>query len=213
MSPSRSMWRSIRFTISRVLPRRFTTNTIRCKRQKRASTVRSRCWDLRNACGHEFFRQPRRKTMGDPSVHPQTEDSWGHVSPISPRSCYDEGKRCAEALGRAGIRAKRSKSGWVSFNQRRAIGSPICVKRENYAKNHLSEHHKIITMREPLPEHKPDRPSLAPSHPRQRLRTRRGHLAIGPVFEISDRKAFKKWVGFNELLSIGSARCVGAGHN
>jgi hypothetical protein len=54
---------------------------------------------------------------------------------------------------------------------------------------------------------------LVPSHPRQRLRTRSGRLAIGPVFEICNRKAFKKWVGFNDLLSIGSARCVGAGHN
>jgi UDP-glucuronate decarboxylase len=35
---------------------------------------------------------------GDPSVHPQPEDYWGHVNPIGPRSCYDEGKRCAETL-------------------------------------------------------------------------------------------------------------------
>ena len=35
---------------------------------------------------------------GDPEVHPQTEDYWGHVNPIGPRSCYDEGKRVAESL-------------------------------------------------------------------------------------------------------------------
>ena len=35
---------------------------------------------------------------GDPEVHPQTEDYWGHVNPIGIRSCYDEGKRCAETL-------------------------------------------------------------------------------------------------------------------
>jgi UDP-glucuronate decarboxylase len=35
---------------------------------------------------------------GDPTVHPQTEDYWGHVNPVGPRSCYDEGKRCAETL-------------------------------------------------------------------------------------------------------------------
>ncbi len=35
---------------------------------------------------------------GDPAVHPQTEDYWGNVNPIGPRSCYDEGKRCAETL-------------------------------------------------------------------------------------------------------------------
>jgi UDP-glucuronate decarboxylase len=38
------------------------------------------------------------EVYGDPSVHPQPEDYWGHVNPIGPRSCYDEGKRCAETL-------------------------------------------------------------------------------------------------------------------
>lgn len=38
------------------------------------------------------------EVYGDPIVHPQTEDYWGHVNPIGPRSCYDEGKRCAETL-------------------------------------------------------------------------------------------------------------------
>jgi UDP-glucuronate decarboxylase len=36
--------------------------------------------------------------FGDPSVHPQCEAYWGHVNPIGPRACYDEGKRCAETL-------------------------------------------------------------------------------------------------------------------
>jgi UDP-glucuronate decarboxylase len=38
------------------------------------------------------------EVYGDPSVHPQTEDYWGNVNPIGLRSCYDEGKRCAESL-------------------------------------------------------------------------------------------------------------------
>jgi UDP-glucuronate decarboxylase len=38
------------------------------------------------------------EVYGDPVVHPQTESYWGHVNPIGPRSCYDEGKRCAETL-------------------------------------------------------------------------------------------------------------------
>jgi UDP-glucuronate decarboxylase len=38
------------------------------------------------------------EVYGDPEVHPQTEDYWGHVNPIGERSCYDEGKRCAETL-------------------------------------------------------------------------------------------------------------------
>ncbi|WP_154201643.1 UDP-glucuronic acid decarboxylase family protein [Ancylomarina sp. 16SWW S1-10-2] len=38
------------------------------------------------------------EVYGDPNVHPQTESYWGHVNPIGIRSCYDEGKRCAETL-------------------------------------------------------------------------------------------------------------------
>src|SRR5690606_34471934 len=38
------------------------------------------------------------EVYGDPQVHPQTEDYWGNVNPIGPRSCYDEGKRAAETL-------------------------------------------------------------------------------------------------------------------
>lgn len=38
------------------------------------------------------------EVYGDPKIHPQTEDYWGHVNPIGTRACYDEGKRCAETL-------------------------------------------------------------------------------------------------------------------
>jgi len=38
------------------------------------------------------------EVYGDPEVHPQTENYWGRVNPVGPRSCYDEGKRCAETL-------------------------------------------------------------------------------------------------------------------
>jgi len=38
------------------------------------------------------------EVYGDPAIHPQQEDYWGNVNPIGPRSCYDEGKRCAETL-------------------------------------------------------------------------------------------------------------------
>jgi len=38
------------------------------------------------------------EVYGDPGVHPQPEEYWGHVNPVGPRSCYDEGKRCAETL-------------------------------------------------------------------------------------------------------------------
>ncbi|MEG1611365.1 MAG: UDP-glucuronic acid decarboxylase family protein [Alistipes sp.] len=38
------------------------------------------------------------EVYGDPIIHPQAENYWGHVNPLGPRSCYDEGKRCAESL-------------------------------------------------------------------------------------------------------------------
>jgi UDP-glucuronate decarboxylase len=46
----------------------------------------------------KIFQASTSEVYGDPKVHPQTESYWGHVNPIGPRSCYDEGKRCAETL-------------------------------------------------------------------------------------------------------------------
>lgn len=45
-----------------------------------------------------IFQASTSEVYGDPSVHPQPEEYWGNVNPIGPRSCYDEGKRCAETL-------------------------------------------------------------------------------------------------------------------
>ncbi len=46
----------------------------------------------------KIFQASTSEVYGDPKVHPQTENYWGHVNPIGRRSCYDEGKRCAETL-------------------------------------------------------------------------------------------------------------------
>ena len=46
----------------------------------------------------KIFQASTSEVYGDPSVHPQTEAYWGNVNPIGIRSCYDEGKRCAETL-------------------------------------------------------------------------------------------------------------------
>lgn len=45
-----------------------------------------------------IFQASTSEVYGDPTQHPQTEAYWGNVNPIGPRSCYDEGKRCAETL-------------------------------------------------------------------------------------------------------------------
>ena len=46
----------------------------------------------------KIFQASTSEVYGDPSIHPQTEDYWGNVNPVGFRSCYDEGKRCAETL-------------------------------------------------------------------------------------------------------------------
>src|SRR5215208_739541 len=53
---------------------------------------------LAKRVGARIFQASTSEVYGDPNVHPQTEEYWGHVNPIGPRSCYDEGKRCAETL-------------------------------------------------------------------------------------------------------------------
>jgi len=49
-------------------------------------------------CRARILHASTSEVYGDPDVHPQREDYWGHVNPIGPRSCYDEGKRVAESL-------------------------------------------------------------------------------------------------------------------
>jgi UDP-glucuronate decarboxylase len=61
-----------------------------------------------------IFQASTSEVYGDPHVHPQPERYWGNVNPIGPRSCYDEGKRCAETL---------------FFDYRRQHGMPVKVCR------------------------------------------------------------------------------------
>ena len=53
---------------------------------------------LAKRIGCKILQASTSEVYGDPAVHPQSEDYWGHVNPIGIRSCYDEGKRCAETL-------------------------------------------------------------------------------------------------------------------
>ncbi|MCB1687588.1 MAG: SDR family oxidoreductase [Halioglobus sp.] len=53
---------------------------------------------LAKRTGAKIFQASTSEVYGDPKVHPQHEAYWGHVNPIGERSCYDEGKRCAETL-------------------------------------------------------------------------------------------------------------------
>lgn len=56
------------------------------------------CLGLAKRVRARVFQASTSEVYGDPSVHPQPESYWGNVNPIGPRSCYDEGKRCAETL-------------------------------------------------------------------------------------------------------------------
>ena len=53
---------------------------------------------LAKRTGAKILQASTSEVYGDPEIHPQTEDYWGNVNPIGIRSCYDEGKRCAETL-------------------------------------------------------------------------------------------------------------------
>jgi UDP-glucuronate decarboxylase len=53
---------------------------------------------LAKRIGARILQASTSEVYGDPTVHPQVESYWGNVNPIGPRSCYDEGKRCAETL-------------------------------------------------------------------------------------------------------------------
>jgi UDP-glucuronate decarboxylase len=53
--------------------------------------------ELAKVHGAKFLQTSTSEVYGNPSVHPQVESYWGNVNPIGERSCYDEGKRCAEA--------------------------------------------------------------------------------------------------------------------
>jgi UDP-glucuronate decarboxylase len=70
--------------------------------------------DLARNTGARILQSSTSEVYGDPSVHPQTESYWGNVNPIGTRSCYDEGKRCAESL---------------FFNYQRQCGIEIRVMR------------------------------------------------------------------------------------
>ena len=66
---------------------------------------------LAKRLGAPVLQASTSEVYGDPHQHPQTEDYWGHVNPVGIRSCYDEGKRCAETL---------------FFDYRRQVG--LCIK-------------------------------------------------------------------------------------
>ena len=102
---------------------------------------------LAKRLGREILLASTSEVYGDPAVHPQAETYWGNVNPIGVRSCYDEGKRCAETLFFDYYRqhalpikvarifntygpehAARTTAGWCpTSSSRRCAGEPLTV--------------------------------------------------------------------------------------
>jgi len=77
-------------------PEAYQFNPIKTIKTSTVGTVN--IMGLAKRCQARVLHASTSEVYGDPQVHPQTEDYWGHVNPIGPRSCYDEGKRIAESL-------------------------------------------------------------------------------------------------------------------
>ena len=87
---------------------------------------------LAKRTGARILQASTSEVYGDPEVHPQTEDYWGNVNPIGIRSCYDEGKRCAETL---------------FFDYRRQHGTKIKVARifNTYGPKMLPDDGRVVS--------------------------------------------------------------------
>lgn len=77
-------------------PRAYQYNPIKTIKTSTVGVVN--ILGLAKRCKARVLHTSTSEIYGDPEVHPQTEDYWGNVNPLGPRSCYDEGKRVAESL-------------------------------------------------------------------------------------------------------------------
>jgi UDP-glucuronate decarboxylase len=77
-------------------PEAYQLNPIKTIKTSTIGTVN--VLGIAKRCRARILHASTSEVYGDPSVHPQPESYWGHVNPIGPRSCYDEGKRVAESL-------------------------------------------------------------------------------------------------------------------
>jgi UDP-glucuronate decarboxylase len=91
------MSKSTKYLIWPVRPRQYTINSIRYT-TKTSVIGAINMLGLAKRVKAKILQTSTSEVYGDPAVHPQTEEYWGNVNPIGLRSCYDEGKRCAETL-------------------------------------------------------------------------------------------------------------------
>src|SRR6201998_2702619 len=96
-SHSRSTSKSAKSSISHARPPPFTISGI-LQTTKTSVHGAINMLGLAKRVRAPILQASTSEVYGDPEVHPQTESYWGKVNPIGIRSCYDEGKRCAETL-------------------------------------------------------------------------------------------------------------------
>ena len=113
---------------------------------------------LAKRTGARILQASTSEVYGDPEVHPQQESYWGRVNPIGIRSCYDEGKRCAETLFLiiTGSMALISK-----LPEFLILMAPACIlTMDGWSQILLSRHLKVIPLRFTEMEVRPDRSVL-----------------------------------------------------
>lgn len=80
----------------------------------------------------KIFQASTSEVYGDPQVHPQNEDYWGHVNPIGIRSCYDEAKRCAETL-------------FFDYNRQNKVRIKVARIFNTYGPNMLPDDGRVVS--------------------------------------------------------------------
>lgn len=88
--------------------------------------------ELAQEQGARVLQASTSEVYGDPAVHPQTEDYWGHVNPIGPRACYDESKRVAETL-------------FWEYRQSRGVDTVIARVFNTYGPNMTVDDGRVIS--------------------------------------------------------------------
>jgi UDP-glucuronate decarboxylase len=88
--------------------------------------------ELAQQQGARVLQASTSEVYGDPAVHPQTEDYWGHVNPIGPRACYDESKRVAETL-------------FWEYRQSRGVDTVIARVFNTYGPNMTVDDGRVIS--------------------------------------------------------------------
>jgi UDP-glucuronate decarboxylase len=90
------------------------------------------CLGLAKRINARVFQASTSEVYGDPSVHPQPEGYWGNVNPIGIRSCYDEGKRCAETL-------------FMDYHRQNAVDIRIARVFNTYGPNMCQQDGRVVS--------------------------------------------------------------------